>query len=225
MVRDGMPGLRVHESRCDCVCVRGACCIKNTGGGFAAAISHARMRLARLGRIGHAGRIAGRVGAVVAPFLSPTMWEQHAGVLGGGGGRAGGIWALVFLAELAGSGRRRVEVRVACCSFCGLTGSWVGLGPCVVPAGCFFLVRPGWVLAPVLAGVGVCAEVRFCSVPVRVLCVSPRSRPAPPCVFEQYCVYRVLVRCPTYGKRATPPAARRLPPARTSSGPTLSHGW
>ena len=25
------------------------------------------------------------------------------------------------------------------------------------------------------------------------------------------CVYRVLVRCPTYGKRATPPAARRLP--------------
>ena len=36
------------------------------------------------------------------------------------------------------------------------------------------------------------------------------------------CVYRVLVRCPTYGKRATPPAARRLPPARTSSGPT--HG-
>ena len=52
--------------------------------GFAAAICHARMRLARLGRIGHAGRIAGRVGAVVAPFLSPTMWEQHAGVLGGG---------------------------------------------------------------------------------------------------------------------------------------------
>ena len=60
--------------------------------GFAAAISHARMRLSRLGRIGHAGRIAGRVGATVAPFLSPTMWEQHqAGMLGGGGGRAGGI--------------------------------------------------------------------------------------------------------------------------------------
>ena len=50
--------------------------------------------------------------------------------------------------------------------------------------------------------VGVCAVVRFCSAPVRVLCVcrdrpeeggpgrcrrvSPRSRPAPPCVFEQY---------------------------------------
>ena len=34
------------------------------------------MRLSRLGRIGHAGRIAGRVGAVVPPFLSPTMWEQ-----------------------------------------------------------------------------------------------------------------------------------------------------
>ena len=57
--------------------------------GFAAAISHARMRLSRLGRIGHAGRIAGRVGATVAPFLSPTMWEQQAGMLGGGGGRAG----------------------------------------------------------------------------------------------------------------------------------------
>ena len=96
-------------------------------------------------------------------------------------------WALVFLAELAGSGRRRVEVRVACGSFCGLTGSFLGYGPgpCVCGPGWLFLVRPGWVLASVLAGVGVCAaEVRFCSVPVRVLCVSPRSRPAPPCVFD-----------------------------------------
>ena len=64
--------------------------------GFAAAISHARMRLARLGRIGHAGRIAGRVGATVAPFLSPTMWEQQAGMLGGGGGRAGGMGPGLF---------------------------------------------------------------------------------------------------------------------------------
>ena len=32
------------------------------------------------------------------------------------------------------------------------------------------------------------------------------------------CVYRVLVRYHTYGKRATPPAERRLPSARTSSG-------
>ena len=45
--------------------------------------------------------------------------------------------------------------------------------------------------------------------------------------FVLVCVtYRVLllVRCPTYGlwtERATPPAVRRLPPARTSSGPTL----
>ena len=49
-----------------------------------------------------------------------------------------------------------------------------------------FLVRSGCVLAAVLAGVGVCADVWCCSAPVRVLCVSPRSRPAPPCVFEQY---------------------------------------
>ena len=47
-------------------------------------------------------------------------------------------YLMVFLAVLAGSGRRRVEVRVACSSFCGLTGSWVGPGPCVVPAGCFW---------------------------------------------------------------------------------------
>ena len=64
--------------------------------GFAAAISHARMRLSRLGRIlvGHAGRIAGRrrVGAVVPPFLSPTLWEQHAGVLGGGAARGRSRW-------------------------------------------------------------------------------------------------------------------------------------
>ena len=33
---------------------------------------------------------------------------------------------------------------------------------------------------------GLC-RVWCCSAPVRVLCVSPRSRPAPPCVFEQYC--------------------------------------
>ena len=38
--------------------------------GFAAAISHARMRLSRLGRIGHAGRIAGRVGGTVSGPLS-----------------------------------------------------------------------------------------------------------------------------------------------------------
>ena len=59
---------------------------------FAAAFAHARMRLARLERVGHAGRIAGRVGAVPAPFVSPTMWERHGrGALGGGGGRAGAM--------------------------------------------------------------------------------------------------------------------------------------
>ena len=59
---------------------------------FTAAFAHARMRLARLERVGHAGRIAGRVGAVPAPFVSPTMWERHArGALGGGGGRAGAM--------------------------------------------------------------------------------------------------------------------------------------
>ena len=57
---------------------------------FAAAMAHARLRLSRLERIGHAGRIAGRGSGVVAPFLSQTVWEQHArGPLGGGGGRAG----------------------------------------------------------------------------------------------------------------------------------------
>ena len=57
---------------------------------FAAAMAHARLRLSRLERIGHAGRIAGRGSGVVAPFLSQTVWEQHArGPLGGGSGRAG----------------------------------------------------------------------------------------------------------------------------------------
>ena len=57
---------------------------------FAAAMAHARLRLSRLERVGHAGRIAGRGSGVVAPFLSQTVWEQHArGPLGGGGGRAG----------------------------------------------------------------------------------------------------------------------------------------
>ena len=37
-------------------------------------------------------------------------------------------------------------------------------------------------------------------------------------VIGKVCVYRVLVRYHTYGKRATPPAERRLPLARTSSG-------
>ena len=79
-------------------------------GGFGTAISHARtyMRLSRLGNASGAyfmtcGSHRGResVGPVVAPFLSPTMWEQHAGaswyVLGTcstwyrGGGRAGGV--------------------------------------------------------------------------------------------------------------------------------------
>ena len=60
--------------------------------GFAAAIAHARLRLSRLERIGHSGRIAGRSGAVTAPFLSQTMWERHGrGPLGGGGGRAGAM--------------------------------------------------------------------------------------------------------------------------------------
>jgi hypothetical protein len=59
---------------------------------FAAAFAHARMRLARLDRVGHVGRIAGRVGAVPAPFVSQTMWERHArGPLGGGGGRVGAM--------------------------------------------------------------------------------------------------------------------------------------
>ena len=60
--------------------------------GFAAAIAHARLRLSRLERIGHSGRIAGRSGAVTAPFLSQTMWERHGrSPLGGGGGRAGAM--------------------------------------------------------------------------------------------------------------------------------------
>ena len=48
---------------------------------FTAAFAHARMRLARLERVGHAGHIAGRVGVVMgvvpAPFVSPTIWERH----------------------------------------------------------------------------------------------------------------------------------------------------
>ena len=44
---------------------------------FAAAMAHARLRLSRLERIGHAGRIAGRGSGVVAPFLSQTVWEQR----------------------------------------------------------------------------------------------------------------------------------------------------
>ena len=168
--------------------------------GFAAAISHARMRLSRLGRIGHAGRIAERVGAVVPPFLSvpddvgAACWDSW-----WGGGRAEvalAAWARVFLAELAGSGRRGVEVRVACGSSGGLFDGRARHGPlCRVASGPCVLCGPGrpvvpgptrgCVLAAVLAGVGVCAVVRFCSAPVRVLCVSPRSRPAPPCVFEQ----------------------------------------
>ena len=69
-------------------------------------------------------------------------------------------------------------------------------GPRVVP-GRLFLARPGCALASVesvLAGVGVCAVVLFCSAPVapgpRSLSVSPRSRPPPPCLCvslnEQY---------------------------------------
>ena len=53
-------------------------------------------RLGRIGEIGHAGRIAGRAGAVVAPFLSLTMWKQHAGALGRGRGRAGGMGPGLF---------------------------------------------------------------------------------------------------------------------------------
>ena len=49
------------------------------------------------------------------------------------------------------------------------TGLFLGR---VVPT-VLFLVRPGCVLAAVLAGVGVCAGVWCCSAPVRVLCVSP----------------------------------------------------
>ena len=65
--------------------------------GFAAAIAHARLRLSRLERIGHSGRIAGRSGAVTAPFLSQTMWERHGrGPLGGGGGRAGAMGPGLF---------------------------------------------------------------------------------------------------------------------------------
>ena len=64
--------------------------------GFAAAIAHARLRLSRLERIGHAGRIAGRSGAVTAPFLSQTMWERFGRGLGGGGGRAGGMGPGLF---------------------------------------------------------------------------------------------------------------------------------
>lgn len=59
---------------------------------FAAAMAHARLRLSRLERIGHSGRIAGRIGGVTAPFLSQTVWEQfNGGMLGGGGGRSGGM--------------------------------------------------------------------------------------------------------------------------------------
>ena len=66
---------------------------------FTAAFAHARMRLARLERVGHAGRIACRVGAVPAPFISPTMWERHArGALGGGSAPCwrDGSWLLSF---------------------------------------------------------------------------------------------------------------------------------
>lgn len=70
---------------------------------------------------------------------------------------------------------------------CRVPGLFLGR---VVPT-VLFLVRSGCVLAAVLAGVGVCAGVWCCSAPVRVLCVSPRSRPAPPCVFEQYVVTKM----------------------------------
>ena len=113
-------------------------------------------------------------------FLSPTMWEQHAGFLGGGGGRAGGMGPgllhSLFLAELAGYGRRGVEdleVRVACGSSGGLTGPWVVSGPCVVPAGCFWsdpggFWPPFW---PVWGSLPLCGFARprsaFC------VCVAP----------------------------------------------------
>ena len=96
----------------------------------------------------------------------------------------------VFLAELARSGRprgSRCGLLVALPAVCRAPGLFLGR---VVPTVLFFLgenlVRPGCVLAAVLAGVGGCAGVWCCSAPVRVLCVSPRSRPPPPCVFEQY---------------------------------------
>ena len=60
--------------------------------------AHARMKLARLERVVHAGYIAGRSGTAPALFVSPTMWERHArGAMGGGGGRAGRnvSWPLV----------------------------------------------------------------------------------------------------------------------------------
>ena len=79
--------------------------------GFAAAIAHARLRLSRLERIGHSGRIAGRSGAVTAPFLSQTMWERH------GRGRsevaavARAPWVRAFSRELPGL---CVSARAAC---------------------------------------------------------------------------------------------------------------
>ena len=57
---------------------------------FAAAISHARLRLTRLELIGHEGRIAGRHASDFAPFISPTVYEMYSGgSMGGGAGRAG----------------------------------------------------------------------------------------------------------------------------------------
>ena len=53
-------------------------------------------RLQYIERIGHTGRIAGRLAAPGAPFLSPTMWERHDGLLGGGGGRAGSMGPGLF---------------------------------------------------------------------------------------------------------------------------------
>ena len=57
--------------------------------GFAAAFSHARLRLTRIEMIGHSGRTAAIPGDDAADaIISPTAYEMGRNRLGGGGGRA-----------------------------------------------------------------------------------------------------------------------------------------
>ena len=76
--------------------------------GFAAAISHARLRLLRLELIGGSGRTAGLyASAARRAFISPTAFEQaRGGALGAGGGRVGLLGA-ASSESTAGSGRLR----------------------------------------------------------------------------------------------------------------------
>ena len=143
----------------------------------------------------YAGRIAGRVGATVAPFLSFCPRRCGSSRLGClvGAEVALAAWAPVFLAELARSGRLGVEVRVACGSSGGLTGPWIASafwrGPCGPDR---FVPGPTRVCPGRRSGRcgGLCRGVVLLGPGPRSVCVAPfASGPSlvpRPCVFEQY---------------------------------------